>query len=154
MTKIVCRKRGRTLVPVDEDGLALFARLKDGRDVMVDVTASRNTRHHRLFFTMLRFIQLHSPRMCRVPIQKMRGVLLIATGHCDTIVDAETGKVGYMPHSMSFASMDQTSFNQFFDAAISVITNRWMPPGTLPEDVRRELVEMCDGPHAVDRRSA
>jgi hypothetical protein len=154
MTKIVCRKRGQALVPVDEDGLELFARLKDGRDVMVDVTASRNTRHHRLFFTMLRFIQLHSPNMCRVPIQKMRGILLIATGHCDTIVDTETGKVGYMPRSMSFASMDQTEFNQFFDAACAVIAHRWMPPKTTPQAVRNELILMCDGPHAVDGRVA
>jgi hypothetical protein len=154
VTKIACRTNGKSLTPVDDEGLEVLARLKDGRDVMVDVAAARNVRHHRLFFQALRFIQLHSPNMCRVPINKMRGILLIATGHCDTIIDAETGKVGYMPHSMSFASMDQSEFNQFFDAACAVISRRWMHPGVSPEDVRRELVLMVDGPHAVDRRSA
>jgi hypothetical protein len=154
MTKIACRKNGKSLTPVDDEGLEVLARLKEGRDVMVDVVASRNIRHHRLFFGALRFIQLHSPNMCRVPIQKMRGILLIATGHCDTIVDAETGKVGYMPHSMSFASMDQSEFNQFFDAACTIIAHRWMPLGTTPQAVRDELIELVDGPHAVERRSA
>jgi hypothetical protein len=50
--------------------------------------------------------------------------------------------------------MDQTSFNQFFDDAVRVIADRWMPAGTTPEAVRNELLEMVDGPHALAERRA
>lgn len=149
MAKIICRKVGRSLVPVDDEGFDALAKVKDGRDVKVEFTMSRNLRHHRLFFAALRFVKMHSPRMCDVPERKLRGILLIATGYCDTIVDAETGKVGYMPVSMSFESMDQTEFSRLFDSACEVICNRWMPAGTTPKSVRNELIRMVDGQHAI-----
>jgi hypothetical protein len=77
----------------------------------------------------------------------------IGTGHFDTFIDKETGKTFYTPRSISFASMDQTAFNKFFDDAIQLIATRWAPPGTTPESIRREIIEACDGPQAIQRRA-
>jgi len=89
-----------------------------------------------------------------VPIEKIKDAVKLATGLADTFVDAETGKTYYVLRSMSFASLDQAAFNSFFDEACMVIANRWMPAGTTPEDVRKELLAMVDGPGALGSKVA
>ena len=154
MTKIACRKSGKFLTPVDDEGLEVLARLKDGRDVMVDVTAARNVRQHRLAFQIFHFVKMHCELFSDASIDEIKDAVKLATGWVRRFVDADTAQTFYVCRSISFASCDQTEFNQFFDAAINVISNRWMPSGVTPEDVRRELILMVDGEHAVERSSA
>lgn len=151
MTKIIMRKVGRTLAPVDDEGFEALAKVRDGRDVTIEFKASRNPRHHRLFFAICKFVQIHCERMEGASIDHIKTALKLATGHVETFVDCQTGMTAYVPKSISFEAMCQTEFNQFFDAAVTVIVNRWMPPGTTPEEVRREIIEMCDGPYAIGR---
>jgi hypothetical protein len=154
VTKIACRKNGKSLTPVDDEGLEVLARLKDGRDVMVDVTAARNVRQHRLAFSIFRFVKMHCELFEDASIDEIKDAVKLATGFVRRYVDADTCQTFYVCRSISWAACDQTEFNRFFDAAIDVIANRWMHAGITPEDVRRELILMCDGDHAVDRRSA
>lgn len=154
MAKIICRKIGRSLVPVDDEGFDALAKVKDGRDVTVEFKMARNPRHHRLFFAACRFVQMHSETMDNASIDQIKTAIKIATGFVDTFVDCQTGNTIAVPKSLSFESLDQTSFNQFFDDACGVICNRWMPAGTTPEDVRRELILLVDGRHALGERVA
>lgn len=149
--KIVCRKVGRSLVPVDDEGFDALAKIKDGRDVTVEFKMARNPRHHRLMFQVFRFVQMHCEMMSGCSIERIKTAIKIATGYVETFVDCQTGKACYVPRSMAFEAMDQTEFNQFFDAAINEIVNRWMAPGSTSEEVHREIILMCDGPHAVGR---
>jgi molybdopterin-binding protein len=142
------------LVPVDEDGIELFAKLKDERDVMVEIKVARNPRFHRLFFAICGFVKMHSPLMCDQSIDEIKDALKIATGYVTRHVDLDTAQTFLVCKSIAWESCDQLEFNRFFDAACQVVANRWMPPGVTPEAVRRELILMVDGPHAVDRRSA
>lgn len=152
--KIVCRKVGRSLVPVDDEGFDALAKVKDGRDVTVEFKQSRNPRHHRLMFQVFRFVQMHCDMMSDCSIERIKTAVKIATGYVETFVDCQTGLACYVPRSMAFESMDQTEFNEFFDAAIGEIVNRWMPPGSTSEEVRREIIEMTDGKHALGERVA
>lgn len=159
MTEVILRYReARTgekgLFPVDDEGIETFRALKLNRDIGCEVIQRRNPRHHRLFFAMLNFVKLHCDTFEHVPIDRIKDALKLATGLADTFVDAKTGKPYFVLKSISFAAMDQTSFNKFFDAATEVIANRYMPAGTTPESVCRELIEMVDGPHAVERKTA
>jgi hypothetical protein len=140
------------LVPVDDQGIELMAKLKDGRDVGVTVTQHRNPRHHRLYWAMLKFIRDHTDTFEGKDLKIISTAVKLATGLVDSFVNQNTGETVLVPKSIAFAAMDQMRFNQFFDAACITIANRWMPPGTLPEDVRRELIEMVDGPLAVAER--
>lgn len=152
--KIICRKVGRSLVPVDDEGFDALAKVRDGRDVTVEFKKARNPRHHRLFFALVNFAKLHSETMTEASTEQIKTALKLATGYVDTYVDRETGKCCYVPRSIAWESCDQLEFNKFFDAAVNVIVNRWMAPGTTSEEVRREIIEICDGPHAVGRMAS
>jgi hypothetical protein len=154
MTEVILRKRAARageigLFAVDDDGADLLRKIKDNRDVGADVIQRRNPRHHRLYWACVKFTAMHAPRFEGVSLNKVHVALKLATGFVDTFVDAETGDTCYVPRSTSFAAMDQTEFNAFFDDACRVIACRWMPAGTTAEDVRAELIEMVDGPHAA-----
>jgi hypothetical protein len=151
MTKAVMRKRGASLVIVDEEGLEALRTVPDGRDVMVEFKRSRNPRHHRLLFALL---NLCVERLDAFPTTDLAlTALKIGCGHFDAFIDKESGRSFYVPRSISFAAMDQTSFAKFFDDAIQLIATRWAPPGTTPESIRREIIEACDGPQALQRRA-
>lgn len=139
MTKAVFRKRGRSLVPVDQEGLDLLERIHNERDVLVDVKQPRSIRHHRLFFALLKFMVEHTPYF--ETIEQAKTAIKIATGEVDTYID-ERGKTFFILRSISWGSMDQTRFSAFWDRAIFVITDRWMPPGTTEASVRAELEAM------------
>jgi hypothetical protein len=156
MTEVILRKTniaGRPcLVSVDDEGADLLHKLKDGRDVECGVVQRRNIRHHRLLFSLLK---LCVERLEAFPNTDIALIALkIGCGLCTAFIDRETGKTFYVPKSISFASMDQTEFNKFFDAAVALIANRWAPPRTTPEDIRKEILEMTDGPHALAERRA
>lgn len=152
--KIICRKVGRSLVPVDDEGFDALAKVKDGRDVKVEFTMSRNLRHHRLAFAIFRFVKMHCEPMANTSIDQIKTAVKLAAGYVDTFVDCQTGESCYVPKSIAWESCDQLEFNQFFDAAVNVIVNRWMAPGSTSEEVRREIILMCDGPHAVGRMAS
>lgn len=154
MVKIVCRKVGRSLVPVDDEGHDALAKVKDGRDVKVEFTLSRNLRHHRLAFAIFNFMKMHCPNMEKRSTEQIKTMVKLATGFVETYIDVDTGKTVCVPRSIAYESMDQLEFNAFFDAAVNVIVNRWMAPGTTSEEVRREIIEMCDGPHAIGRMAS
>lgn len=73
--------------------------------------------------------------------------LKIACGLVDPFIDAKTGKTFFVPRSISFTAMSQDEFNAFFDRAIFVICDRWLPKGTTTESVRREIEMMTDPTH-------
>lgn len=159
MTEIILRKirlqDGRNaLVPVDDEGLDLVNKIKDGRDVGADVVQRRNPRHHRLFFAILKFVKMHSPLFSDASIDEIKDAVKIATGLVRRYVDADTAKTYYVPLSISWGAMDQTKFNPWFNHACDVIAKRWLPEGTTSDEVRRELLEMVDGPYANTSRAA
>jgi hypothetical protein len=159
MTEIILRKmrlpNGRNaLVPVDDEGFELIGKLRDGRDVGADIIQRRNPRQHRLFFAILQFVKMHCLIWADEPIEEIRYHVKMRCGLVDRHIDMETAQVTYREQSMSFAALDQTRFNAFFQNACDLIAQRWMPAGTTPEDVRRELILMVDGEHAVERRRA
>lgn len=160
MTKAVFRKRGATLVPVDDEGRELLHKLKDDRDVMVEVRRARNPRHHRLYWALVNFVKLHAVNSDgealfeNADLEIIHTAIKIATGFVRTFIDTTTGKTAFVPQSIAFESLDQTQFEEFFNAATTVIASRWLPAGTTPEDVRRELILLVDGPHAIGERVA
>lgn len=140
MAKAIFRKRGRSLVPVDQEGLDVLAALRNERDVEVVLKQPRNPRHHRLLFALLNFITTHSDLFASTEAA-LTG-LKIACGLVDPYIDPASGKTFFVPRSISFSSMDQTAFAAFFDRAVYVVTERWMPAGTTAESVRAEIEAM------------
>jgi hypothetical protein len=127
--------------------------MKDGRDCMVHLSAPRNVRHHKLYWALIRFIREHTDQFAGHDDEIIHTSLKLATGYVKTFIDTETGKAVMVPRSIAFESMDQARFAKFFDAAVAAICWRWLPPGTVPDDVRREVEAMCDGARQQQRRA-
>lgn len=154
MTEVILRKRrGRDgevgLFPVDDEGIELLFGLRDNRDVGCDVKQRRNPRHHRLFFVICRFVKDHCELFSEASTDEIKDSIKLATGLVKRRIDMDTGRTYLVLRSISWGAMDQTEFNQFFDHACQVISHRWMPEGTTADDVRDELIKLCDGEHAI-----
>ena len=154
MTEIILRKRGASLVAVDDQGRELLAKLKDNRDVGCTIVAHRNPRHHRLYWAIIKFLSEHADMFANTDTEVISVALKLATGLVRVFVDQDTGKTVMVPKSISWGAMDQTRFNEFFDKACAVIANRWMPRGTTPQSVHDELIRLVDGEHALPERAA
>ena len=141
------------LFPVDDEGAELFRKLKLNRDVHADVKQRRNMRQHRLFFAILQFVKEHCALFESRSIDEIKDAVKLACGLADKYIDQEDGKTYYVLKSISPSKMDQTEFASFFNDACNVVAQRWMPAGVTAEDVRRELLEMVDGPYATDARA-
>jgi len=140
------------LVPSSEEALEAFRALKQGRDVMVAIKVARNPRHHKLLFALLNFVRLHAVNrdtheslFDTATIDMILTALKIATGHVEIYTDTATGGTVAVPKSIAFESLDQVAFSRFFNAAIETITTRWLPPGTVAEDVRLHIEDMVYG---------
>jgi hypothetical protein len=140
MTSAVFRRRRRSFVPVDQEGLDLLESVGEERDVVLNIKARRNPKHHRLFFAILKFMVEHTPYF--ETVEKAKTAIKIATGEVDTYIDPDSGKAFFILRSISWGSMDQSRFSAFYDRAVHVITSRYMPPGTTEESVRAELEAM------------
>jgi hypothetical protein len=63
--------------------------------------------------------------------------LKVALGHCDTQV-LKNGETAFIPRSISFAAMDQTAFNEFFDKTIALIVKHVLP-GVTDAELRAQI---------------
>jgi hypothetical protein len=159
MTEVILKHRaaraGETgLFAVDEQGSEVLHKIKLGSDVGCDVKRRRHPRHHRLYWKIIQFIQLHCPLFENVPLDKIHVALKVATGLVDTTINIETGEPFYVLRSIAWGAMDQSEFEPWFNDAVNVIAKRWMPPGTTAESVRAELLAMIDGPGKVGSKVA
>ena len=127
-------KRLGSLRAADDQSAEIVAMLSDGEVVRAELTrpSKRSVRHHRMFFALMQIAAEHTGWS----IEQVLVWAKIATGHCDVVTDRE-GEVTYIPKSISFAKMDQTQFNAFFERATAAVQERLLPDGT----DRNELVD-------------
>ena len=127
MTEVILRKRGGSLVPVDDDGIALLARLKDNRDVMAKITQPHHLRQFRLYWVIVDFVRVHavdSHGNSLFEDRTKRGIsnaLKLATAWGNEYVDLNTGQRIFVPHSTSWENCEQEEFDDFFHRACDVI---------------------------------
>lgn len=148
MTKAIFIRRRVSLIPTDSEGDDILRRIQYGQEVMIDVRAARNPRHHRLFFAILHKLVENTDFF--VDIEDALKAVKVACQLVDTYID-ETGRVIYILRSIAWERMGQVEFSKLFDLAINVACNRWLP-GTDAEDLRDEIFAMCDAPGALGRR--
>lgn len=115
-------KRGNALVPGDADAAAGFAKMKEGAGYLVSVSRPRNLMHHRKLFALLNLVQDNTDRWPTV--DTLLDDLKISTGLFETRINAVTGIPYVVAKSISFASMTQDEFEQWFDRAVGLISKQ------------------------------
>lgn len=124
----------------DEAGADLLRKVKFGRTVRVEITVPRNVQHHRKFFALLNLVWSSAGDW--PTLEDMLDELKYRLGHYERcrIVDRETGEVfDYCRlKSISFASMDQTEFDEFYEKALRELCK--MAGGIKHDTLRNEVL--------------
>lgn len=139
----------KALVCLDEAGEEMLTQLPFDTAFVVKISQPRNSKHHRLFFTLMN--EVYKNQTTFATLEGMLDAIKVAIGHCDERVSV-TGTKFYVPRSISFAAMDQTAFRQFYDKAVDVILNHILPH-TKKADLEQRLCDIMKvpGPDQLNR---
>lgn len=124
MTKAFVRYHNGVLAPVFPEDAEILATLRAEHDYMVTISVPRNLRFHRKFFALLRITLDNMPEsIChRDNIRSLSSLLSavkISAGLFDTVVCH--GREIAVPRSISFAKMDEASFERFYNRVLDII---------------------------------
>lgn len=138
MTEIFLRRGLAGFDPVDDAGREMHARLPFGEIVKSDMKRPRNQRHHRLFWALMELVFQNQERYATKNL--LVAAIKTATGHAD-VIEIDDGRTILIPKSISFAKMDQTEFDAFYNRVCDVVCTRIIP-NLKQEDLKREVAEM------------
>jgi len=143
MAVFLAAKKFKALYPVDDTGEEVVSRLGQGEIVTVEIKRPRNGRMHRLFWALASLTWEQIDHAEYPTAEDLVTHLKIVTGHydrCEIVFEGKHYPV-LTPKSISFAAMDQTAFDAFFDrCCIWILAN--VLPGVTREDLRDELERM------------
>ena len=138
-------KRKGALVPGDADAWAAFAKMKEEAAYLVNLNRPRNISHHRKLFALLGLVQDHSDKWPTV--ETLLDDLKISTGLFETRINAVTGIPYVVAKSISFASMAQEEFEQWFDRAVDLICKQVLDMSR--DDLLAEIGDILAGRRAA-----
>ncbi len=122
------------LAPVDDSAKEALNFYGTGEILRVKLHKDRNPRHHRLFFGLLGLVMRNQE--VYLSLEALRFAIMVTAGYVDEI-RLSGDKVAMRPKSLSFGSMGQQEFSEFYAAALLAI------PRLLPQfegvDLEREL---------------
>lgn len=136
MTDIYLTKTlGGALKPIDGLGEEYIGSLGAGEIVRATMKKDRIPGHHRKYFGLLRLVFSNQDKY--LSQEALRFAVSIQAGYVDQIM-LSGDKVALRPKSISWAKMDQSEFNDYYDAALKAI------PELLPQfagiDLDQELL--------------
>ena len=131
---------GGALMPADDMATEVFENIKNGELVMVTILKPRNLKHHRLYWGLVSLVWDQCDQDRYPTRSDLHNALKIFAGIRTRIVLPD-GTKGFIPGSVSFSSMDQMAFNQFYDTICDIVA-RDVLPGIDERDLRMEVESM------------
>ena len=129
------------LVPANEQSLEALRRVPADKWVLVNLRQPRNVGHHRKFMAVLQAIYPHQDMW--PTFNSFRKAFIAALGFGE-VVTAKDGRKFIDADSISFASMDQAEFEQFYERAMLLVQTKILP-GVGRADLDRQVAEIMDG---------
>lgn len=116
------------LVPADEQAAEWFAKVRMGQTVAASVRLPRNWRFHRKFFAMLNvaYANYDWPQIdtkwgaAQCSFDSFREYVTVRAGHWEIGLTAK-GEPRARPKSISFANMDEATFQTLYSDVLNVI---------------------------------
>lgn len=131
-------RRGDKLTPADIHAEDWLREIKDGKEIVISGRRSRNPKHHRLFFGLLKKFQENAEGWGSVDLEDILDAVKFELGYVRRVRRFD-GSFEIRPRSISFASMDQLTFNRFFDrAAFALAHHLGTDPQALIDEVKGE----------------
>lgn len=113
----LCKRTDCLLEAADDETLRLLQRMPPGKRVILSYVEKRNYKNLQRWqmFVKHSFDMQDSYDTLRI----WKGVLCIAAGHCDTVID-KNGNVQYFPQRVSYKECDnEDKFRQIFADAVA-----------------------------------
>ena len=130
-TEIIVRKMYDSFAPVDQSNLELMESFKLGGEYRATITQPRNLQFHRKFFALLDIafdawepepVMYHGMEIAKNK-DRFREDITILAGHGEPTFNLN-GEVRYKAKSISFAKMNQETFEKLYSAVINVVLQR------------------------------
>jgi hypothetical protein len=134
---IMVKKLG-ALRPVDDAGDEVLASLPPGDLIKVKITRSRNLAQHRKLFALLQLV--FENQSIYPTVEALLTVIKVTLGHCD-VVKLPDGQMIPVAHSISFTSMDQTTFNTFYNQVVDLVLLHFLA-GIEKTELEREIFSL------------
>jgi len=131
-------KRLGALRPVDDAGEEILAGLPLNDPVKVKITRSRNLNHHRRLFALLQLV--FENQSIYPTVEALLTVIKVTLGHCD-VVKLPDGQVIPVAHSISFTSMDQDTFNRFYNQVVDLVLTHFLA-GIEKTELEKEIFNL------------
>lgn len=139
--EIYCQVTDVGLVPMYDSDLDEKHRLRIGDAVLCKITKPRNYEFHKKFFALVRLVYLNLPEHLHEQLnvwseEDMLAAIKLDLGLATTqIYDGrEVIKLG----SISFAKMDETEFQRFYDRCVYLVQYKYLK-GTDRESLLEEI---------------
>lgn len=111
---------GNVLRPDGAESANTLSKLPYGESLLVSIRRPRNLKRHKLYWVLCQRIA----DAIGAEAENVSDMLKIETGHCRIVKTRKFG-VLRLPASISFHSMDETAFRDFFDRCLNVIYSEW-----------------------------
>lgn len=139
--KIYCKVTERGLVPMYGSDMDEKRRLKVGETVLCEVTKPRNYEFHKKFFALVRLtFENLSERLSQMlsirSEEDMLDCMKIGLGLYSSAWHG--GRQVVKPGSISFAKMDETDFEKFYNRAVDMVLSLYLA-GTDKEELLEEV---------------
>jgi hypothetical protein len=135
--KINLVKTSLGLKPIDDEDIRKLKKIEEGEVVVAEYKLSRNPRFHRKLFALLDL--MYTNDRLEITRELYRKEMLLACGYFDSYQGYD-GEVRREPKSMSFASMDEDTFNSLYQDMLFVATQRLgVDEGTITQELKNTL---------------
>lgn len=138
--ELLMRRRLNALHPINSTDLEAFGRISPDELLKVVVTRPRNGLHHRKFFALINAIFEH--QTVYATKNDVADAIKIGCGYFETL-NTPRGEI-VRPKSISFTAMDQATFEEFYDKALTYILDH-VVPGVGRDDLQNEIDEILAG---------
>lgn len=139
--KIYCRVTDMGLIPMYDSDYDEKKKLRVGENVLCDISKPRNYEFHKKFFALIRLVFENLPEHIADTFniyseEDMLDSLKVELGLYNIVYvgGKQLVKVG----SISFAKMDNTEFERFYNRSIDIVLNKYMN-GTERFDLIEEI---------------
>ena len=121
--KIFLIRKNDQFLPLSDFDHEKLTRIKEGQIIEVDYKKPRNPLFHNKFMSMVRLVFANQEQY--ETIEEVLDVIKVGVGHCNTMAwhDAEIK----IPKSISFGKMDELTFADFYDRAVTFALSRFLP---------------------------
>ena len=135
MSKIAyVRKVLNALAPADANSESIISELPAGVVLKVTIVQPRNVKFHRKFFALLKIILDNQSHF--KSLDELLYAVKLKLGYAIPV--KIRGMTGYMPRSISFTSMDESEFSEFYNRTLDFLVTEVIP-GLDKSDLEKEL---------------